>query len=122
MRILRGVLAVVLGYAVFALSAVALFQVAGRNPHAPQDMGFIVIADLIGMAFAGFGGLLASRLAPSNPNLHAALVSGLIALGAAASLLASPARDATWSQWSALALISPCPWLAARLSRTTPRK
>ena len=47
-----------------------------------------------------------------------ALLAGLIALGAAGSMIASPAADARWSQWAALLLMAPCAYLAPRVLRT----
>lgn len=44
MRVLRSLIAVVAGYLVFALSAVALFRLAGRKPHAPQPLWFVLTA------------------------------------------------------------------------------
>lgn len=113
MKILRSVLAVILGYAVFAASAVVLFHATGLDPHAPQKVGFIAFAVVYGVVFAGLGGLLAARIAPSKGVLHAAFVALVIALGAAVSLVASPGAGATWSQWTALVLMAPSAWIAA---------
>jgi hypothetical protein len=82
---LRSVLAVVLGYAVFAVSGGLLFKVAGRDPHAAQDLWFVVLAVIYGMVFAG-----------------------LIAVGTTVSPVKS--AGATWSQWSAILLMAPCAW------------
>ena len=108
MALLRSVIAVVLGYAVFAVSGGLLFRVAGRNPHAVQDLWFVILAVVYGMVFAGLGGALAARIAPSRPAVHAGLVTGLIAAGATVSLVKS--SGATWSQWSAILLMAPCAW------------
>lgn len=106
-------LAVITGYAVFAISAALLFRLSHHDPHAPQRLGFVLFAILYGMAFSALGGMLASWLAPANPTAHAGAVSLVIALGAIISLIASPGAGATWSQWAALALMAPCAWLAA---------
>ena len=112
MKILRSVLAVFLGYAVFAVSAVFLFNTAGRDPHAAQKLGFVVFAVFYGVTFAGLGGLLAARIAPAKGMLHAALVALIIALGAIVSLVARPDARSTWSQWTALVLMAPSAWAA----------
>jgi hypothetical protein len=114
-NILRSVVAVILGYAVFAASAVLLFNIAGRDPHAPQNFGFILSAVIYGIVFAGLGGLLAAWIAARRGELHAALVALAIALGAIVSLVASPRAGSTWSQWSAIALMAPSAWGTARL-------
>ena len=112
---IRSVVAVILGYVVFALSAVLLFHVAGRDPHAPQAFGFIVFAVIYGIIFAGLGGLLAARLAPAKGTVHAAFVTAVIALGATVSLVARPGAGSTWSQWTALVLMAPSAWVAAKI-------
>jgi hypothetical protein len=103
---LRSVLAVVLGYAVFAVSGGLLFKVAGRDPHAAQDLWFVVLAVIYGMVFAGLGGVVAARLARAGGPVLGGWVRGLFALGATVSLLKS--AGATWSQWSAILLMAPC--------------
>ena len=113
MKIVRSALAVILGYVVFAASAVLLFNTARRDPHAPQKLGFIVFAVFYGVTFAGLGGLLAARIAPAKAMLHAALVALIIALGAIVSLVARPGAGSTWSQWTALVLMAPSAWAAA---------
>jgi ABC-type transport system involved in multi-copper enzyme maturation permease subunit len=114
--ILRKVVAVIiLGYGVFAGSAVLLFRVTERDPHAPQNLGFIVFAVLYGITFAGLGGLLAARIAPTKRNFSAAFVAFTIALVATVSLIARPGAGLTWSQWAALVLMAPSAWAAATL-------
>lgn len=103
----RTILAVVVGYLTFAFSAVVLFQLSGRDPHAPQPLSFVAFAVAYGVLFGAVGGYVAARLAPSRPRLHAAGVAIVLALGAAISLVASPGAGATWSQWAALALMAP---------------
>lgn len=112
MALLRSVIAVVLGYAVFAVSGGQLFRVAWRDPHAVQDLWFVILAVVYGMVSAGLGGVVAARLAPSRGAVHAGLVTGLIAVGATVSLVKS--AGATWSQWPAILLMAPCAWGAGR--------
>jgi len=112
MKVLRSIAAVVVGYAVFVVSAVAFFQLSGREPHAPQPLWFMVVSTAYGMVFAGLGGIFSARIAPSRPRLHAGITALILAAGATASLLSSPATDATWSMWGALLLMAPCSWAA----------
>jgi nitrate/nitrite transporter NarK len=125
--VLRSAASVLAGYLVFAGSAVLLFQLTGRDPHAPQDLAFTVLTVMYGILFAWLGGRLAARLSSSHPSRHAGLVAAMIALGATISLIASPGAGATWSQWSALLLMAPCAWAAGlgrreHLSGTAPGK
>ena len=88
---LRSILAVLFGYAVFAVSGVALFQLTGIDPHgaiAPAYMaGFVVY----GIAFALLGGYLGGWSAGRRPFVHGAAVAALLATGASASLVSMPA-------------------------------
>ena len=117
MKILRSVLAVILGYAVFAVSAVLLFKLTGRDPHATQDLPFVILTTIYGMVFAALGGILTARVAGGKPTVHAAVLSVVIALGAASSLIASPGSHAKWSQLGALLLMAPSAFLAPRMLR-----
>jgi ABC-type Mn2+/Zn2+ transport system permease subunit len=106
----RSIVAVVVGYLVFAGSAVALFQVSGQAPHAPASLPFMLGSTLYGILFAALGGYLAARLVPRRPELHGAAVAALIALGAAASLVARHGTGSVWSQVSAVLLMAPAAW------------
>jgi hypothetical protein len=114
-KILRSIVAVVLGYALFAASAVVLFHAARRNPHASQSLKFMLFAVVYGIVFAGLGGMIAARIAPAKGTLHAGFVTLLIALGATLSLVARPGMGSTWSQWAALVLMAPSAWSTAIL-------
>jgi hypothetical protein len=117
--VLRSLAAVVGGYLIFALSAVALFQLVGRDPHAPQPLWFVIASAMYGIGFAGLGGFVAARVAPARALLHAAAVAIVLALGATVSLLTSPGADATWSQWAALALMAPSAYVGGRIATRT---
>jgi len=114
MRVIRAILGALAGYAIFAGTAVALGAMTGRNLHAPQPLWFIALTSAYGVAFAGLGGLVASRIAPHRGWAVTGMTL-LLALGAGASLIASPAGDALWSQWCALLLMTPSAYLAPRL-------
>ena len=120
-RLLRTIAAVVGGYLIFAFSAVALFQLSGRDPHAPQPPWFVAGSVAYGMAFAALGGFVAARVAPTRQLLHAASVAAILALGAGVSLLTSPGAGATWSQWAALALMAPSAYLGGYLATRSQR-
>lgn len=114
-RALRAIASVAGGYLVFALSAVALFQLSGRDSHAPQPLGFETGAVVFGMVFAALGGYLAARVAATRPRAHAGGVAVVLALGAGVSLVMSPGAGATWSQWTALLLMAPSAYLGGHL-------
>lgn len=107
MKIVRSILGVFIGYAIFAVSAVVLFHGTGRDPHAQQDARFTAMAIVYGMAFAAVGGLVSAVIAGRRPVLHSAIVGAILALGALASLLSRPGAGAIWSQLGAIVLMAP---------------
>jgi hypothetical protein len=113
---LRSILAVVAGYLLFALSAVALFVLSGVDPHHTAALGFMIGATLYGMLFAFLGGYVAAAIAPNQPRAHASMLAMVIAIGAVGSMVAS--RTLGWSQLTALFLMVPAAtrggWLRER--------
>ncbi len=107
MKVVRRVAGVLVGYAVFAASAVVLFRVAGRNPHAQQDLVFMVASIAYGMFFAAVGGYVSAVVGGGKPRTQAIWVGVIIALGATVSLLAGPRAAAAWSRVAALVLMAP---------------
>ena len=104
---LRGVAAVIAVYLVFLVPVGLFFALSGRDPHAPASVPFMVGSTVFGIAFAMAGGYVASRVQPRYGLVCAALIAGIIALGAAMSLFTSPAGSAIWSQVCGLLLLAP---------------
>jgi hypothetical protein len=100
----RAVIGIVLGYVVFAGTAVALFQITRVNPHAPVRPGF-----------AAVGGWLGGWVGQRADTGCGLVTAWIIATGAAISLIASPAPGAHWSQIAALVLMAPAAWAGDRL-------
>lgn len=100
-------LGVIFGYVIFATSAVLLFRLAGRNPHAAQDVPFMIDSIVYGMAFAALGGYMSAATGGGHAKTQGAWVGAIIAIGAMASLAASPGADARWSMLGALVLMAP---------------
>jgi hypothetical protein len=119
-RTFRSIGAVLVGYLPFGISAVLLFNVTGRDPHAPAPLDFLLLSTLYGMAFAMLSGYLAAWLAGRRPLSHAIAVTGLIGLGALISIVLSPVGAARWSQWAALSLMAPSATLGGLIHRRRP--
>ena len=109
------------GYLIFGVSAALLFAVTGQDPHVMPGAAFLVLSIAYGMVFAGIGGYAAAAFAPRRPVLHAAIVAGIIAVGATASLLAKPGAGAIWSEAAALVLMAPCAVIGGILRRRAAR-
>lgn len=112
---LRSIGAVVAGYFVFAASAVMLFQLSGRDPHADAPWTFKLATVIWGAVFALVGGWLAAHVSVRRPSTHAAAVAGVIAAGALLSIAMDPA-GAGWSQAAAVVVMAPCAWLGGILA------
>jgi hypothetical protein len=114
----RSVLAVIVGYLIFALSAFAFFQISGQRPQQAAPMPIMLGSIAFGMVFALLGGYVAAWLAQRRPLAHGVAVAAVLALGAAISLLSTLGKGAIWSQAAALMLMAPCAvfggWLRLR--------
>jgi len=107
MKVARRVLGVIVGYAIFAVSAVLLFQLTRRNPHAEQPTMFMAGSVIYGIMFAIAGGYVSAVLGGGSARVQAGAVGVAIALGATVSLLAGPSASSAWSRVAALLLMAP---------------
>jgi hypothetical protein len=110
--VLRRIVGVVVGYVVFAGSAVMLFSMAHRPPHEDASFGFMVVTTLYGMLFAALGGYLAALIGGQRETAIAIAV--IIAAGALVSLISDSAHS-QWSQIAALVFMSPMAVVGGRL-------
>ncbi len=94
-----------MGYLVFAVSAVLLFNLAVIDPHAEATIGLIALVVIYGGVFAFVGGYLTRLIAASKtmaPNFALAI---LMAVFAAFSLFKSPGTH--YTQVAAIFLFAP---------------
>ena len=103
---LKSILAVVVGYAIFAGSGFALFQLTGQPPHGEAPLVFMLGAIAYGVAFALLGGYISGWIAGRRPFVHAAVVAAVLALGATVSLVASVPPTAASTTAGAIGLIT----------------
>jgi hypothetical protein len=104
--VVRLILGVLIGYAVFAVTAVAMFAVPGRDPHAAADPAFKVASIGGGIIAAAAAGYVAAVVARRRERIAGATVAIIIAVGALISIVGTQGAD-RWSQWAALFLMSP---------------
>jgi hypothetical protein len=62
MSILRNIVAIVLGYAIFVISALLLFKLSGIDPHQEPSVGFIIVSIIFGLVFSFAGGFVTQLL------------------------------------------------------------
>jgi hypothetical protein len=112
---LRSIGAVAAGYVVFGASAALLFQVSGQAPHEAAPVWFKVASIAWGSVSALIAGWLTARIAVRRPATHAAILAGLIALGAIGSMVADLSGE-KWSQTSAAVIMAPTAWIGGRIA------
>jgi len=119
---MRGVLGVVSGYLIFAVSAVLYFRLADVDPHSPAALAFEMLTIAYGLAFALLGGFVAGKIVRRSDLRSGILLALLIALGATVSIIARPGAGALWTQTAAILLFAPASvagdWIRIRRRRT----
>ena len=101
---MRTIAGIILGYLVFALSAVALFRVTGHEPDTPASLSFEITATLYGIAFAYLGGYWGTAIAGRRDLWVAEIIAAIMAAGAIASLIK---LGFSWSPVAALVFMVP---------------
>jgi hypothetical protein len=119
----QSVLAVIIGYAVFAASGFALFDLTGQPPHGPASVPFMLGFTAYGIVFALLAGYLSGWLAGRRPIAHGAVVAVILAAGALVSLAATLGKGVIWTQVLAITLMAPAAavggWLRGLVSNAT---
>lgn len=105
MKIVRNIAAVIVGYLIFAGSAVFLFNLSGIDPHAETDFRTKVGIICLGYIFAFSGGYVARVIAASSNLTVNFVLAFLIAGFAAFSLFKSPREH--YTQIAAIFLFAP---------------
>lgn len=119
---MKSLLAILIGYLVFGVSAVLLFQVAGVDPHKQPGLGFEIGSTIYGVFFALLAGYAAAHIAGKAEIQHSIGVACILAFLAGISMLAQPGLDSYWSQEGALILMAPSAVLGGWLRKRQARK
>lgn len=105
MKIFRLILAVIIGYLIFAVSAVLLFQLSGIDPHNDPSAGVVTLTIAYGLLFSFLGGFVAQPVSGSGKITVNYFLAGLMAGFAAFSLFKSEGNHFT--QLAAIFLFAP---------------
>jgi hypothetical protein len=89
MKVIRNILAVIAGYLIFAVTAVALFSISGIDPHADASFGTMALVIIYGAVFAAVGGYAAHLISGSKTLTVNYVLSVLMAAFAAFSFFKS---------------------------------
>ena len=105
MNVVRNILAVIMGYATFVVSAVLLFQLSGIDPHADPSVGVLILTIIYGMVFSFIGGLLTQLISTTQQLTINYVLAALMAGFATFSLFKSAGNH--YSQVAAIFLFAP---------------
>lgn len=120
---MRAFLAVVVGYVIFAGSAVIFFHGLNVDPHSPATARFEGLTIAYGLAFASLGGFVTGKIARRTDLTCGIALAVVIALGATISMIARPGAGALWTQTAAVLLFAPASlvgdWIRKRVGQHT---
>ena len=102
---IRNILGVIVGYLIFAVSAVLLFQISGQNPHGETTASFMIFVILYGAVFVTIGGFVAKIIAGGKSLLTNYVLAAIMAGFAAFSMLATSGNH--YTQIAAVFLFAP---------------
>ncbi len=101
---IRKIVSVVAGYAIFVVTSLALFKISGQDPHSNPSTYFLVITIIYGAVFSFIAGFVTQLIAKSK--LKLSFILGFIIAGFAAfSLLKSEGNH--WTQMLAIFIFAP---------------
>lgn len=113
----RAVLGILVGYAVFAVTAIALFRVTRQDPHAIPSPAFLAGSIAWGVAWSAIAGYLASVIAGRRDLVAGVGVALLTTLGAVMSIVMQPDARNYWSQIAAIVAMAPAAVVGAHVHR-----
>jgi len=115
MNVVRNIAAVVIGYLIFAISAVMLFKLGSIDPHAESGIGTKAAVIVFGLVFSFIGGYVAKLIAAAR-TLNVNIVLAILMAGFAAfSLFRSEGEH--YTQIAAILLFAPASLLGGLIKR-----
>jgi hypothetical protein len=105
MKFLRNIFGVVIGYLIFALSAVTLFGFSGIDPHVETDVTTTASVIIFGCVFCFIGGYFCKMIADTKTLRSNSALALLLAGFAAFSFFKSDGSH--YTQIAAIFLFSP---------------
>ncbi len=105
MKVVKYVIAVIIGYATFVVSALMLFKFSGIKPHDDPTLGVMLLIVAFGLVFSFLGGVLAQLISNAGNLWPNYILATILAGFATFSLLQSSGNH--YSQIAAIFLFSP---------------
>lgn len=103
----RAIVGIVVGVALIAAGAVALFEAADMGQYDAASWWFMILATLWGVAIALGGGWLSQAIAGVTHLMPSAVVSVLIIASAVSSMITAPPDGSVWGQMVAIVFMGP---------------
>lgn len=102
---LRKVLSIIIGYAIFVITSLGLFKISGQKPHSDPTPVFIIVTTIYGIISSFIAGLVAQIISQTK-DLKLNYVLGFIIVGFATfSLFKSDGNH--WTQLLAIFIFAP---------------
>jgi hypothetical protein len=102
---IRKITGVILGYAIFVVSALAFFKLSGKDPHADPTIIFATLTAVYGVVFSFTGGLVAQLIARTTDLKINYILALIIAGFATFSLIKTGGNH--WTQLLAIFIFAP---------------
>ncbi len=102
---IRKIISIIAGYAIFVISSLALFKLSGQTPHADPGSGFVIVTIIYGALFSFIAGLLVQLIARAK-NLQVNYILAFIIAGFAAFSLMKTSGN-HWTQLLAIFVFAP---------------
>jgi uncharacterized membrane protein len=112
----RKILSIIIGYLVFAVTALALFEFTGQNAHSNPTNVFAFFAAIYGAIFSFLAGLVAHYVAKTSNLKINYVLAFMIAAFATFSLLKTVGNN--WTQLLAIFIFAPVPILGGLFYKT----
>jgi len=103
--VIRRILSVIIGYAIFVASSLLLFKASDQKPHSEASNLFIVFTAIYGTLFSIIAGYVTRQISKTKKPGVNYLLAFIIAGFAAFSLFKSDGNH--WTQILAIALFAP---------------
>jgi hypothetical protein len=102
---IRKILSVIAGYAIFVVSSLALFKLSEQNPHGDTTTGFQILTAVYGATFSFISGLILQLIAKTR-NLNLNYILAVIIAGFA-TFSFFKADGNHWTQLLAIFIFAP---------------
>ena len=112
-NMIRNILSIILGYAIFVVTSIALFKISGQDPHAEPTTSFVILTVIYGTVFSFLAGLVTRLISHTNNLKLNYILAFIIAAFAAFSFFKSEGNH--WTQLLAIFIFAPASILGGLL-------